>query len=216
MEQEQLPEISIETLSNKIKLLEEKLEKCCNDFKRFEVGDMLQFAQNATTGHLLPDLRYTRFMKYGAYQQNVLIEIFRDENKFRHFLEILENTEYPDKNVINSTIFIIEEYSKHNKIYHYTEVLTKQQIETLIKLFIRKKFLFDYEFIAKYYKMSPDDAKTYMTDETKFDEIINRSNTEFESKEDDRKSEKKEDGKRKRKSKSHKKKSKSRKRKNSK
>ena len=237
---EQLPEISIETLSNKIKLLEEKLEKCCNDFKRFEIGDMLQFAQNVPHGHITPDLRYMKYMKHGKPTQNVLIEIFRDENKFQNLLEILENIEYSenknDNHVINSTInsitFIINQYFEYGKMYHYTEpVITHglatyglpifrrsawplilQQIETLIKLFIRKKFLFDYEFIAKYYKMSPEDAKTYMTDETKFEEIINRN----KSKEDDRKSEKKEDGKRKRKSKSRKKKSKSRKRKNSK
>jgi hypothetical protein len=221
---EQLPEISIERLSDKIKSLEEKLEKCCNDFKRFEVGDMLRFAENVKSGHITPDLRYMKYMKHGAPKNNVLIEIFRDENKFQNLLEILENTEYSenknDNHVINdmidSIIFIIKQYSKHNKIYHYTEpVLTQQQIETLIRLFIRKKFPFDYDFIAEYYKMSPDDKKTYMTDETKFEEIINRSKTESEeSKEYDRKSEKK-DGNKSRKRKS-KKKSKSRKRKNSK
>ena len=161
---EQQPhEITIQSLENRIK----NLENCCKEFKRFQVGDMLQFARNSNNGSILPDLRYLKLMKHGTAEKNALIEIFKDENKFQNLLEILENIDNYDDITpfIDNILFIYRRNSTINGI-------TEEQFETLIELFIRK----DPDFIKKHYNSEPyvHSVKSYIDDEKKFQEILKR------------------------------------------
>jgi len=189
---------------NELRQKIEDLEKCCKEFKKMQIGDMISFS-----GIMPNNLIYTNILR-GSRINNVLKHIFKDKDNFQNFIEILENIDVIDDNNIYVGIEqIIETILKLFRQNSHYNTITDEQFEILVRLFIRKKwhigsswnnqlYFDDVDFVTKYYTMFPKRERE-IEYEKKFEEIIKRSKiikpTGEESKEDDRKGESKEDGK---------------------
>lgn len=167
-----------------------ELEKCCNEFKIFEIGEILKKDNYSSQ---TPNFKYSKFLK-GNVAENRLLYIL--ENDFENFLKLLEikSIFYVDRSslLLNGNFqdmlsLLLELFRKNSEL---TKPISHEKFEKLIRLFIREKIFFrlegtgesiyfdDPEFITKYYKMikikSPTKAIN-TKDENKFIEIIQLS-----------------------------------------
>jgi hypothetical protein len=194
-----------ENNTNELRQKIEDLEKCCKEFKKMQIGDMISFS-----GIMPNNLIYTNMLLRGSSISNVLKHIFKDKDNFQNFIEILENIDVIDdiniyfsiQQIIGAILQLFRQNSHYNTI-------TDEQFEILVRLFIRKKWYIqssnqklyfdDVDFVTKYYTTLSPKREREIEYEKKFEEIIKRSKiikpTGEESKEDDRKGESKEDGK---------------------